>query len=279
MNNFLLDQLNELKKKKIKFPELELRILLNKTSIKKKEIIFSNFHINDINLSAFNNALKRRINSEPLSKIFNEKNFWKDNFYVTKDVLDPRPETELILEKVLEFFPKKTKKFKILDMCTGSGCLAISLSKEYKNSKIIATDISSKAIAIAKQNSEKILSKQNNVKFIKCDLIEKEQIYDIIVSNPPYLSEIEYENISQEIKLFEPKIALNGGKDGLDFYRKIAKFLNILLGPKSLAFIEIGSNQANEVINIFKKEKIENFKIIKDIQLFNRLIIIKKNID
>ena len=150
MNNFLQLHLNALSKK-FSNPSLELRVLLNKSSINNKDIIFSNFDIKNINLKKFSKALSRRLKREPISKIYNSKNFWKYNFYVNKNVLDPRPETELILEKVLEYFPNKKDNLKILDLCTGSGCLAICLAKEYFNSEITAIDISPKALNVAKK--------------------------------------------------------------------------------------------------------------------------------
>ena len=198
MNNFLQDHLNLLQNKNIPCPELELRLLLNKTSVIDKEIIFSNFELNSIDLKAFNKAIKRRVNNEPISKIFNEKEFWKYNFFVNENVLDPRPETELVIEKVLKYFPQKDKKLKILDICTGSGCLAISLSREYRNAIITATDISSEALVVAQINANK-LCYNNEIQFVNCNLIQNIDTYDIIVSNPPYLSELEYKKTTKEI--------------------------------------------------------------------------------
>ena len=111
------------------YPEIELRALLNRASAIDKEIFFSNFEIKQIDIQIFKESFDRRLKKEPISKIFNSKSFWKYNFYVNQFVLDPRPETELIIEKVLNYFPNKNKKLKILDLCTGSGCLAISLAK------------------------------------------------------------------------------------------------------------------------------------------------------
>ena len=145
MNDLINTSLQKLKEKKIPNPEIDLRVLLNYSKFSKnykKEIILSNLNIDEINKDLFYKLLKRRLANEPISKIINKKNFWKDDFYVNEFVLDPRPETELIIEQVLKFFPKLNESISILDMCTGSGCLAISLSKEYPNSKVVATDIS-----------------------------------------------------------------------------------------------------------------------------------------
>ena len=199
MNNFLYSHLKKLSNH-FDYPELELRVLLNKASNTDKEIFLSNFNIEKINIQIFKDSFDRRLKKEPISKIFNSKEFWKYNFYVNKFVLDPSPETEFIIEKVLNYFPNKKKKLKILDLCTGSGCIAISLAKEYLNAKVTATDISSKALKVAKINSQKIHC--NNIKFIKCDLLDKISKYDIVVSNPPYLSNKEYVFIYNSLPLF-----------------------------------------------------------------------------
>ena len=256
-------------------PDLELRILLNRSSIKKKEIFLNNFSVKDINLVAFKNAFTRRINREPVSKIFNQKNFWKYNFFVNRNVLDPRPETEIIIEKILEYYSNKEESLKMLDMCTGSGCLAISIAKEYPNSYITATDISLKAIAVAEINAKKLNCK-NQIEFINCDLIKKTIKYDVVFSNPPYLSIKEYDKVQEEIKLFEPKIALLAENNGYSFYYKISTILPHILSSKGRAFIEIGSSQAEKVIKIFESNKLNCIKVQKDEQNLNRVLILNK---
>ena len=275
MNNFLQLHLNALSKK-FSNPSLELRVLLNKSSINNKDIIFSNFDIKNINLKKFSKALSRRLKREPISKIYNSKNFWKYNFYVNKNVLDPRPETELILEKVLEYFPNKKDNLKILDLCTGSGCLAICLAKEYFNSEITAIDISPKALNVAKKNA--ILANcKNQIKFIKSDLVNKIEKYDIVVSNPPYLSKQEYKKTSPEILEYEPKIALVASREGYEFYWKISSFLKNILNDDSMAFIEIGSTQVKKARDIFASQHINCLKVEKDIQNIDRLLILNKS--
>ena len=130
MNNFIKNHFDILEKNNFSYTEIELRTLLNKTSKSKKEIIFSNFKIKQIKLDLFNIAFERRLNKEPLAKIFNEKEFWNYNFFVNKDVLDPRPETEFIIETFEKYFTNKKQKFNIIDLGTGSGCIAISIAKE-----------------------------------------------------------------------------------------------------------------------------------------------------
>lgn len=274
MNKFLIDCFSQLKKK-FPNPGLELRILLNKSSKNNKEVILSNLDNLNIDLTKFNNYFQRRIKNEPISKIFNSKNFWKYDFFVTSDVLDPRPETELIIEKIIELFPLKEKKLRILDMCTGSGCIAISLAKEYLNSKIFATDISLKAIEIAKFNAKE-LKCENRVNFINCDLINRINKFDIVVCNPPYLSNLEYSKTSIEIQKYEPKIALVGSKEGYEFYYRLSKILPRVLDVNSKAFIEIGALQAKKTIDIFKFDNINLISLVKDIQNLDRLLILNK---
>ena len=275
MNSFLINHINELKNS-VSNPELELRILLKKSSINNKDVIFNNFKIEDIDIIEFEKAFKRRMKREPISKIFNEKSFWKYDFFVNHDVFDPRPETELIIEKILEYFPNKDQPLKILDMCTGSGCLAISLSKEYLNAKLTATDISSKALKIAKINANK-LDCNDQIEFIQCNLLKTINTYDVVVSNPPYLSEMEYNNTSSEIRLFEPKIALIALKNGLEFYERISDILPSLLTNNARAFLEIGHSQAQKIINIFESKNLNCLKIAKDIQNLDRVLILNKS--
>lgn len=275
MNSFLIKHINELKNS-FSNPELELRILLKKSSLNNKDVILSNFKIEDINILDFDKAFVRRMKREPISKIFNEKSFWKYNFFVNQDVLDPRPETELIIEKILELYPNKDKPLKILDMCTGSGCLAISLSKEYLNAQLTATDISSEALKIAKYNAHK-LNCSDQIKFIKCNLLKTIKTYDVVVSNPPYLSEKEYNETSPEIQIYEPKIALIAANDGLEFYERIANMLPAILAANSRAFLEICSTQTQKIINIFNCNNLNCLKVAKDIQNLNRVLILNKS--
>lgn len=275
MNNFIENYLNKLSHYCVN-AELELRILLNKNSINKKDIIFSNFRIGDIDMIKFKESFNRRIKKEPIAKIFNSKSFWKYNFFVNQDVLDPRSETEIIIESVLKYFLDKNKSLTILDMFTGSGCLSISLAKEYPNSKITATDISINALRIAEKNA-KILKCNSQIQFINCDILDKIKYYDIVVCNPPYLSELEYSKTSDEIQKFEPKIALVAQKEGYEYFERIANIMPKILDKKSMAFIEIGYSQAQKTIKFFKNNHINCLKIAKDIQNHNRVLILNKS--
>tara|TARA_B100000029_G_scaffold198798_2_gene197121 strand:- start:2992 stop:3822 length:831 start_codon:yes stop_codon:yes gene_type:complete len=275
MNDLISSSLQKLKLNNISNPDLDLRILLNHCSRKKNEIIFSNFDHQDINIKKFNTLLKRRLNYEPISKILNKKNFWKYDFYVNEDVIDPRPESEFIIEEVLKLINNKNKKINILDIGTGSGCLAVCLAKEYKFSKITAVDISFKAIKVAKKNfiihgcADQIIGKT-------CDINKIKRSFDLIVSNPPYLSSLEYNKTSSEIKKFEPKSAFLGGNDGLLFYKKYSKILPKLMKSKSYLVLEIGEKQAKNCINILSSANLRFVKKVKDFQKKDRILVFYK---
>ena len=271
MNNLIISSLNKLKEKNIPNPEIDLKILLKEASYKKEDIILSNLKIKNINLDYFKLLILRRLDREPISKIIKKKHFWKSEFFVNSDVLDPRPETELIIEEVLNNINNRDKKIKILDIGTGSGCIAISLAKELKNSKITAIDISKKAINVASKNIK--LHKLSNQIILKHTTIEKiKSKYDIIISNPPYVDETEYKSLQLEIKKYEPKIALLGGKDGLKFYRDFANKIEKIMNYNSFFICEIGHNQLKSCIKIFDKSNLTLKKISKDIQKIDRTL-------
>ena len=274
MNNFIKTHLAALQEKNFTDPVIELRALLNKTSILKKEIILTNFNINQINLNLFQSSFERRIKMEPLAKIFKEKEFWKYNFTVNENVLDPRPESELLIEAVEKYFQNKKQKLNIIDLGTGSGCLAISLAKEYKNSMITATDISNSALEVAIKNSKKFnVCKQ--IKFKCCNWFETKNNFDVVVTNPPYLTDNEYNNLTKEIKLYEPEIAFRGGKDGLSCFREIAYKIKKITHFKSLCFVEIGHNQKDNCIKIFEEFDMYCTDIIIDYQNYERILVLK----
>lgn len=273
-DSFLRFHLNILKKI-FSNPEFELRALLNASSITKQQILLNNFDINKINYDKFKNFFHRRLLHEPISKISNNKEFWSLNFFVNQFVLDPRPESEFLIQTIRELFPDINKILKICDLGTGSGCLAVTIASIYKNSIIEATEISKEAIKVAKKNAY-IHKVQNRIKFINCDWIKKNNKFDIVVSNPPYLSLNQYESCASNIKNFEPKIALLSGRDGLDSYRKIARISNSILHNASYLFLEIGQSQKDDIIKIFDKINLKTIKIIKDYQIIDRVLVLKK---
>lgn len=212
----------------------------------------------------------RRLCNEPVSKIINNKSFWDYDFYVNNDVLDPRPDTETMIEMILNDYDSD-EKFDILDLGTGSGCIILTLLKLFKNSNGIAVDISEKALEIAKLNAHKL--NINRINFIESNWNDKiDGKFDIIVSNPPYIETEYIDNLSKDVKNFDPKIALDGGITGLDCYNYIAK--NIIKNCKenTRIFLEIGYKQANDVINIFEQNNFVLHKIGKDLNGYDRIV-------
>lgn len=205
----------------------------------------------------FISLVKRRLNFEPIAYIVGYKHFWKQVYKVDKNVLIPRPETELIIEVILgKLQNRKNEKLHILDLGTGSGCIILSLLSELKNSFGVAVDVSDKALNIAKINANNLqLSKR--LKFIKSNwfnALDEKESFDIIVSNPPYVAENEWQNLSKSIKNFEPSIALSDGGDGLGGYRVIAQSAKKFLKKGAMIILEIGYNQKNLVENTFENQ-------------------------
>ena len=275
MSDFISVNLKKLKDNKIPNPEIDLRILLNYSRCCENEIILSNFKTEQIDIKKFNILLNRRILREPISKIINMKSFWKDEFYVNQFVLDPRPETEGIIDETIKIFKDNKTHFNILDIGTGSGAIAISLAREFENAKIVAIDISEDALKVANHNIKtKKLDKRIKLKKISFENIEDN--FDLIVSNPPYLTQNEINNISNEIRNFEPLIALFGGEDGLDFYRKFSKKINNKLKKGGYLIIEIGGNQYNDCREIFRDSELKFIKKEQDLQKKDRIMIFSK---
>lgn len=223
--------------------------------------------------------LKEIIEGKPLQYITNKQEFMGLEFYVDKNVLIPQPDTEILVESVLELCTQMSKeKIKILDLCTGSGAIAIALNKllEKQNIKneIIASDISKEALEVARKNNE---INKTNVEFIQSNLFEniQESKFDIIVSNPPYIKEHIIKTLSKQVQC-EPEIALSGGKDGLDFYRKIIEKAYSYMSNQGYLCLEIGYDQKKEVTNLLKKyNQYEDIKAIKDLSNNDRCIISK----
>ena len=263
-----------LKNENIDAPKNKARMLLQATLKKSREylMIYDNKEVENIDRDRYIKNVKRLILGEPLQYITGIQEFMKLNFLVTKDVLIPRPDTEILVEEVIrkaENIPNPV----ILDLCTGSGAIAVSLAKYIKNVHICAVDISSKALEIAKKNAE-LNGVKNNIEFIESNLFDKikERKFDIIVSNPPYIETETIKTLSKDVQS-EPKIALDGGKDGLDFYRKIAESGSKYLNRQGYICLEIGYNQRIAVRQILEnKKRYVNINCIKDLCGNDRVI-------
>ena len=263
-----------LKNENIDAPKNKARMLLQATLKKSREylMIYDNKEVENIDRDRYIKNVKRLILGEPLQYITGIQEFMKLNFLVTKDVLIPRPDTEILVEEVIRKAENISNPV-ILDLCTGSGAIAVSLAKYIKNVHICAVDISSKALEIAKKNAE-LNGVKNNIEFIESNLFDKikERKFDIIVSNPPYIETETIKTLSKDVQS-EPKIALDGGKDGLDFYRKIADSGSKYLNRQGYICLEIGYNQRIAVRQILEnKKRYVNVNCIKDLCGNDRVI-------
>lgn len=262
-----------LKSNNVESPKLKARLLLQYVLDKPRQyiIVYDNKEIDKQQQWQYFVNIEKLTKGIPLQHITHRQEFMKMDFLVDENVLIPRPDTEILVEEVIKIAQKYNSP-RILDLCTGSGAIAISLKKFVPNADITAVDISEKALEIAQKNAEKLEAKIN---FVKSDLFDKldNKKFDIIVSNPPYIRKDEIKKLSEEVQK-EPKIALDGGEDGLDFYRIIAEQAINYLKTGSFLCFEIGYNQKNDVIKIIEDEQnYKNTYCKKDLYGNDRIII------
>ena len=214
--------------------------------------------------------VSRRVKKEPIAYILNNKEFWSTNFYVDRSVLIPRPETEVLIDLILSQINNNNNYLNILDIGTGSGCILISLLKELAKAKAIGVDKSSKAIAVAKKNSiSQQVDSRSSFKNVNLENIKFDKKFDLIVSNPPYLPDVSLKNLNSDIKLYEPKIALQGGVQGVDFLYKIIVLASKILKINGLLALEIGDNQFHILAKYLKENR---FKILDKYTLINKQV-------
>jgi len=277
IENILNEGINILQKNKIANPQLDSEILLS-NSIKrdKKHIILNPKEVlNSEQLGKFKSLIERRKKGEPIAYLINKKEFWKDEFFVNKDVLIPRPDSELIIEQVLKIY-SKDDQLQILDIGTGSGCILLSILKERSNFYGTGIDISKKSINVSKFNAKQ-LNLTNRVKFFHSSVDNfNNGKYDMIVSNPPYIEQLSLKYLEKDVVNFEPKLALSGGFDGFSKIRKVINKASILIKKNGKFILEIGFNQKNKVIKILKEEGFYVNKAIKDYGNNDRCIISTK---
>tara|TARA_Y100000741_G_scaffold283960_1_gene223712 strand:- start:2110 stop:2952 length:843 start_codon:yes stop_codon:yes gene_type:complete len=259
LENLIKEGSRSLKEKNINSYKLDAELLLSNAMGISKEFLLlnNNLNISPKKIEKYKKLINRRVKKEPIAYIVGKKEFWSQSFIVNRSTLVPRPETELMLYKLVKYF--KNKKINILDIGTGTGCILLSLLKELKSSRGIGIDISNSTIKTAMRNS-KALNLLNRSKFKVCDLNEFNYgKYDLIVSNPPYIPSRDIKSLSQDITSFEPLVALNGGKDGLDLIKKVIYKSSVLLKKNGLFSLEIGTNQYAKVLNIMNVYK---FRIV-----------------
>ena len=277
IENILSEGINILQKNKIANPQLDSEILLS-NSIKrdKKHIILNPKEVlNSEQLGKFKSLIERRKKGEPIAYLINKKEFWKDEFFVNKDVLIPRPDSELIIEQLLKIYSKDVQ-LQVLDIGTGSGCILLSILKERSNFYGTGIDISKKSINVSKFNAKQ-LNLTKRVKFFHSSVDNfNNGKYDIIVSNPPYIEQLSLKYLEKDVVNFEPKLALSGGFDGFSKIRKVINKASILIKKNGKFILEIGFNQKNKVIKILKEEGFYVNKAIKDYGNNDRCIISTK---
>ena len=268
---------NTLKLNNINTHTLDSELLLSYTLNLPREQVLTNLDakIKKSRFSLFKKLLNRREKKEPIAYIINKKEFWKNNFYINKNVLIPRPETEIIVEEVLKIIKPYSSK-SLLDVGTGSGCIIISIIKERLNCLATAIDISKKALNIARFNA-KMHHLINKINFINIDIDKiQDNKYDFVVSNPPYIKKLNLIRLDESVKNFEPYIALEAGIDGLREIKKIIIKSKKLLKKNGKLIFEIGENQSMIVKKILSENGYYINKVIKDIASIPRVIISTK---
>lgn len=275
-----LSGIQKLNAAQVENPNLDAKIIFKhilSVDNEQFELCKKNEISNKITKSYFK-LIDRRIKREPIAYITNKQSFWNDEFKVTKDTLIPRPETELILENVLRYFPDKKIDLNIADLGTGSGCIIISLLQEYINASGIGIDISKEAIKIANEN-KKLLKNHERLKLLEEDYAEYNlNGFDIIVSNPPYISQNSLD-IQKDVYDYEPHLALFSKNNGIEAYNKIISNLASRIDKNFFLFLEIGLGQASEVTKLLKNNGFTEILIKADLANIPRCVIAKKIIN
>ena len=281
--------IEQLNKNNIESPNLKTRMLLANILNKNKEylLIHDTEELNISNINKYKENIQKLVNGTPIQYIINKQEFMGLEFYVDENVLIPQPDTEILVEEVINICKEQNanKKIKILDLCTGSGAIGISIANNIKNCEMTLSDISYDALEIAQKNSVIVEdigedigdSQKSNIRTIQSDLFEKiEGKFDIIVSNPPYIETKTIQTLDKEVQM-EPKLALDGGEDGLDLYRRIIKEAYKYLNNNGTLALEIGYNQKDKVINLIKASNMyKGIYSKKDLSNNDRIVVCKK---
>ena len=248
--------------------EVILANVLNTTRVNL--ITKQNVTLNKKQEDLFSKLVERRKQKEPVAYILNKKEFWNENYFVDKRVLIPRPETEILIELLLKKIKDKNKAYKVLDLGCGSGCLLISFLKEMRKSQGMGVDISSNALEVAKKNIE-LHNLNNRAKLMRLDLLtlHTKDKFDVIFSNPPYLSSSDYAKLSDDVKNFEPKQALVGGFNGVLYYKKIIALAQSALKKNGYLALELGDRQYRTISKLLQDH---SFRILDKYQLINNEI-------
>ena len=279
ISNLLANGSRILKSNSIKTHVLDSELILSDILKLQKEKLITNSDqsVSEKVINNFNKLILRRTKKEPIAYILNKREFWSKDFFVNQNTLIPRPETELLCEQLIKIF--KGKSINFLDIGTGTGCILLTILSEISEAKGIGLDISKKAIDVAKRNS-KNLNLTSRAKFFTRSL---EEIYgykfDLVVSNPPYIKSIDLKNLQEDVRKFEPKIALDGGKEGLDVIKKVIYKSKTILKKLGLLALEIGYGQHYKVSQILKKQGFKEELLIRDYRNNVRCIVARLKIN
>ena len=277
INSVLFNAKKYLINNSINSANIDSEILLSSVLKKSKNhlLLNSSIKIDEDKIDTFNKLVERRKKREPIAYILKQKDFWKSTFYVDRNVLIPRPDTEILIEEILYNY-SKNQKLSVLDIGTGSGCIIISILKDRPNFKGTAIDVCKNALNVAKYNA-KMHQLENRIKFYKSsvDNFFKDK-YDLVISNPPYINKFDLKYLERDVIGFEPSLALEGGIDGFTVLKKVIKKSSRLLKIGGKLVLEIGFDQKLKVIKLLKKEKYFVNKIAKDYGNRDRCVICTK---
>ncbi len=284
VHELLLHATEQFADRGIETARLDAEVLLaHALGVERADLILKrNEQLTDDQRERFEALVRERMRRRPVAQLTNRKEFWSREIYVDETVLTPRPETEGIIERALRCFSAEHPRT-LLDICTGSGCIAAALADAFPHAHITATDISEDALAVARRN---LSFAQDRVELLSGDLFEvferphestRAREYDLIVSNPPYIPEHAFEALPPEVRDFEPRIALAAGADGLAFLRRIAQYAPRYLAPGGWLIVEVGIDQAAAVEGMLVKQRaLTNIAVDKDLAGIDRIVAAQK---
>ena len=273
----IVEGANILKDRSILSAHLDSEILMAKALGANREYIILNNDkvLKEKNLKYFKKLVQERASRKPIAYLLNKKFFWNSEFYVNKNSLIPRPDTEIVIEQVLKL-TKNKNKLSVLDIGVGSGCILLTILKERKNFYGTGIDISKNSLSICKKNAKNLLL-EGRIKFYKSDVDKFSQgKYDLIVSNPPYIKRCDLKYLESDVIRFEPKLSLDGGLDGLSVIRKVISKSSVLIKKNGKFILEIGFDQKNKVIKLLNKKGFYINSTLKDLAMNDRCIVSTK---
>lgn len=266
----------QLQRAHIETASMDARILLQHVlSVTREQLMLDHEReLTHAQSTTFQRLVERRILRQPISQLTGKREFWGMSFRVSEHTLDPRPDSETLIDAIISRIPQREAALDILDLGTGTGCLMLTVLSEYPNARGTGVDICNNALAVARENARN-LGMENRTAFVSSCWGEKvEGSYDIVISNPPYIPSSAIASLAPEVSQWEPKLALDGGVDGMDCYRAIASQLKRLLKPTGLCVFEIGMGQAKELEAIVQSHGLQVVGSKDDLALITRCIIV-----